>query len=71
MIFLVDPHCTDENADDVPILIPLDPLPDPAPPEFFGNPEQVSVYAIKPSKPTNYPADVCHVLSNQMHPSGC
>jgi len=45
---LDDLHCTAEDAedaDDDPIHIPPEPLPDPAPPENFGNPQQMPVYA--------------------------
>jgi len=41
-------------AIDDPRLSPLEPLPDPAPPEKFGNPQQVPVYAAC-KQPQRYP----------------
>jgi len=52
---LADLHCPDENGDDDPIPLPPEPLPDPITPENLGNPEEVSVYATKQSKPASHP----------------
>jgi len=66
---LADLHSSEENADDDILFIALEPFSDPASPANFGNPEQVSFYAIKQSKLANHPADICHILPNQMQPS--
>jgi len=62
------PHFLEEIADDSPVPVPPEPLPDPASHENLRNPEEVSVYASKQSKSANSPADIYHVLFNQMKP---
>jgi len=68
-VLLADLYCTDEDADDYLITILPEQFPDPAPPENFGNPEEVSIYAPKQSKLTNHPANSCHVFFNLIKPS--
>jgi len=64
---LADLYDTAEDADDDLIPIPPELCFDPTTPETLGNPEEISMYENKQSKPASHP--VCHALSKQMKSS--
>jgi len=63
---LTHPPSSGDCASADPILNPPEPLPDPASPEHFGNPNPVLVYAASHSEPAGIPAIIHHILSNNM-----